>query len=324
MSEMKKVLVTGAGGFIGSHLVKRLIEVGYDVTALIKYNAAGSWGWLDTYSRSVLKEIKVELGDVRDPEQMMRYKNMNIIFHLAALIGIPYSYVAPRSYVDTNINGTLSMLQACRENGATLIHTSTSEVYGTALYEPIDEGHPIQAQSPYAATKNAADSLVRSYYLSFELPVVTVRPFNTFGPRQSLRAVIPTIVSQAGRGNVVKLGDSSTTRDFIFIHDTVEGFIKAAEKGKSGETYNIGYGKKRSISSVVEDVGVLLNKSLEIKTEQERMRPIKSEVRVLVCDNKKAKKELGWEIRWPFKKGLEYIVHDWERENRGRKDFYHV
>lgn len=321
---MKKVLVTGAGGFIGSHLTKRLMEVGYDVTALVKYNAAGSWGWLDTLHHSVFKNIKVELGDVRDPEQMMRYKNMDIIFHLAALIGIPYSYIAPRSYVDTNINGTLNMLQTCRKNGATLIHTSTSEVYGTALYEPIDEKHSIQTQSPYAATKNAADSLVRSYYLSFDLPTVTVRPFNTFGPRQSLRAVIPTIVSQACQGYVIKLGDSSTMRDFIFVDDTVNGFIKAAERGKFGEIYNIGYGKKRSIRSIVGDVTKILNKKLTVKSEPERMRPPKSEVRVLVCNNEKAKKELGWKIEWPFKRGLNYLVEDWQRNNKEGKDFYHV
>ncbi len=320
----KKVLVTGAGGFIGSHLVKRLMEYGYDVTALVKYNANGSWGWLDTFHRSVIKDIRVELGDVRDPEQMMRYKNMDIIFHLAALIGIPYSYVAPRSYVDTNINGTLNMLQVCRENGATYIHTSTSEVYGTALYEPIDEKHPIQTQSPYSATKSAGDSLAKSYYLSFDLPVIIVRPFNTFGTRQSLRAVIPTIISQACKDDVIKLGDPSTMRDFIFVDDTVEGFIKAAERGKSGETYNIGYGKKRSIRSIVDDVGNILGKVLKIESEPERMRPPKSEVRVLVCNNEKAKKELGWDIKWPFKKGLEYLIYDWQRENKESKDFYHV
>lgn len=320
----KKVLVTGAGGFIGSHLVKRLMECGYDVTALVKYNAAGSWGWLDTFHHSVIKNIKVELGDIRDPEQMMKYKNMDIIFHLAALIGIPYSYIAPRSYIDTNITGTLNMLQVCRENGAIFIHTSTSEVYGTALYEPIDEKHPIQTQSPYAATKSAADSLVRSYYLSFELPTVTVRPFNTFGPRQSLRAVIPTIISQACKGEFIKLGDPTTTRDFIFVDDTVNGFIKAAENGKFGETYNIGYGKKRSINSVVNDVGNRLGKILKIRSEQERMRPFKSEVRVLVCNNEKAKKELEWEPKWTFKKALDYLVYDWQRKEKEGKDFYHV
>ena len=320
----KKVLVTGAGGFIGSHLVKRLMEYGYDVTALIKYNAVGSWGWLDTFHHSVIKNIKVELGDVRDPEQMMKYKNMDVIFHLAALIGIPYSYVAPRSYVDTNINGTLNMLQTCRENGATFIHTSTSEVYGTALYEPIDEKHPIQPQSPYAATKVSADALVRSYFLSFELPTITVRPFNTFGPRQSLRAVIPTIISQACKGDFIRLGDTSTMRDFIFVDDTVNGFIKAAENGKAGETYNIGYGKKRSILSIVNDVGNRVGTILKIKSEEKRMRPPKSEVRVLVCNNEKAKKELGWKIEWPFEKGLNYIVEDWERKEKESKDFYHV
>jgi len=322
---MKKVLVTGAGGFIGSHLVRRLMEVGYNVTALVKYNANSSWGWLDTFHHSVIKDIKVEMGDVRDSEMMMKYKDMDIIFHLAALIGIPYSYIAPRSYIDTNVTGTFNVLQACREKGALMVHTSTSEVYGTALYEPIDEKHPIQTQSPYSATKNAADSLVKSYHLSFELPVVILRPFNTFGPRQSLRAVIPTIVSQAWKGNKIKLGDVNTERDFIFVDDTVNGFIKGAEKGRSGEIYNIGSGEKRSIKSVVEMVSKILDKPLEIESEDNRYRPGKSEVHALLCNNEKAKTELGWGQKWTFKKGLEFFV-PWFKLNAEKeyKDFYHV
>lgn len=322
---MKKVLVTGAGGFIGSHLVRHLVETGYDVTALVKYNANSSWGWLDTFHHSVIKDIKVELGDVRDPEQMMKYKDMDIIFHLAALIGIPYSYIAPRSYIDTNITGTLNILQACREKGALMIHTSTSEVYGTALRNTIDEDHPIQTQSPYSASKYAADCLVKSFSLSFDLPAVIVRPFNTFGPRQSLRAVIPTIISQAWKGSTIQLGDVDTERDFIFVDDTVEAFIKAAEKGKHGEIYNIGSGEKRTIKSIVKDVSKIIGKPLEIKSDTKRFRPPKSEVRVLICFNEKARTNLGWKQEWDFKRALEYFV-PWFKLHAKKeyKDYYHV
>lgn len=320
---MKKVLVTGAGGFIGSHLVKALVEVGYEVTALVKYNSNSSWGWLDATHSSIMKDVKVVLGDVRDPEQMMRFKDMDIIFHLAALIGIPYSYIAPRSYLDTNVMGTLNILQACREKGALMVHTSTSEVYGTAQHELIDESHPIQTQSPYSASKHAADALVKSYHLSFDLPALIVRPFNTFGPRQSLRAVIPTIISQAWKNGVIRLGDIETERDFTFVDDTVNGFIKVADYGKPGEVYNIGCGKRISIKNIVELTSRIIERPLEIVSEKERYRPPKSEVKVLCCNNRKVRK-IGWEPGWNFKSGLEYFAHWLKKSEKDYKVYYHV
>jgi NAD dependent epimerase/dehydratase len=307
----EKVLVTGAGGFIGSHLVERLDARGYEVRALVHYNALDSWSHLEHLPADVRGRLDVVAGDIADAgrvEEVVR--GCAVVFHLAALISIPYSYAAPRSYIAANVEGTANVAAACRRLGVRrLVHTSTSEVYGSAQYVPIDERHPLVAQSPYAATKIAADKIVESYANSFGLPAITVRPFNTYGPRQSTRAVLPTIVTQALTGNVVRLGSLDPVRDLTFVTDTADGFIAAAEaEGGLGEVVNLGTGEGVSIAALVEEVGRVLGKQLHVETDPQRVRPEKSEVTRLVSDNRKAAALLGWRPRVPLAEGLARTV----------------
>ena len=322
----KKVLVTGAGGFIGSHLAERLVELGADVSALVRYTSSGTWGWLDQSPRK--NEINVILGDVRDQDGVLRMMDgMETVFHLAALIGIPYSYHAPLSYVRTNIEGTINILQsAMRCNVSRVIQTSTSEVYGSALAVPISENHPLQGQSPYSASKIGADKIAESFYLSFGLPVVIVRPFNTFGPRQSARAVIPTIVTQALRESAISLGNLEPTRDLNYVADTVAGFIKAAEAPNAvGEVINLGTGQEISIGKLAETILSMMGKSLPVLTEDTRLRPKGSEVDRLCADNTKAREILGWTPQYTLSEGLTRTI-EWLSENneRYRSDIYVV
>ena len=321
---MKKVFVTGASGFIGSHLVERLLSLGYDVTALVPYNINNDWGWLDTIEKSKLNNIHVISGDICDYDFILKEtKKTDLIFHLAALISIPYSYKSPRSYISTNIEGTLNILEAAKLNNVEkIINTSTSEVYGTAQKIPIDEKHVLNAQSPYAATKISADQLSMSYYRSFGLPITILRPFNTFGPRQSLRAAIPTIISQIVMGKKnIKLGNIKATRDFTYVSDTVEGYIKTIRNKKCvGETINLGTGSEFSIKKIVELVSSITKKDIKIISDKKRIRPKKSEVNRLVSDNTKAKKLLKWKPIYVkekgFKDGLKKTI-DWfcDKEN---------
>ncbi len=316
--ENKKILVTGADGFIGSHLVEALIEAGAKVRALVCYNSFNSYGWLDCFSKELLDKIEIISGDVRDNIQMDQItENIDIIYHLAALIAIPYSYQAPKAYVDTNINGTLNLLQAAKKaNVQKFIHTSTSEVYGSALYVPINEKHPLQPQSPYSATKIAADQLALSYYYSFDLPVTIIRPFNTFGPRQSARAVIPNIISQLAAGvKSINLGSLTPTRDFLFVKDTVSGFIAAGQKNSlEGQTINLGTGKEISIGGLFDCICEIMNSKANIQVDENRIRPQKSEVQRLLADNQLAKSLLCWVPKYSgkeeFKKAIK-ITADW-------------
>jgi len=313
----KKVLVTGAGGFIGSHLTEKLVELGSEVTALVQYNPLGNWGWLEKSPNSIKRNLNVVLGDIRDYVLLDKViKKNDVIFHLASLIGIPYSYVSPDSYLDTNIKGTLNLLMAAKNyNIERFIHTSTSEVYGSALYTPIDEKHPLQAQSPYAASKIAADKLVESFNKSYNMPTCIIRPFNTYGPRQSARAVIPTIISQALTKEKVTLGSLYPVRDFSFIYDVIDGFIKIAEKNKAiGETINIGSGTGYSIVQLSKKIFKIIGKKKRIVFESERERPDKSEVAKLIADNAKAKKLLGWEPRTKIDEGLKKTIN-WISKN---------
>ena len=311
----KKVLVTGAGGFIGSHLAERLVELGADVSALVRYTSTGTWGWLD---RSPHKDqLNVILGDVRDQDAVLRMmQGVDIVFHLAALIGIPYSYHAPLSYVRTNIEGTVNILQsAMRCNVERVLQTSTSEVYGSAISVPISESHPLQGQSPYSATKIGADKIAESFHLSFNLPVVIVRPFNTYGPRQSARAVIPTIVSQALVQSAITLGNLAPTRDLNYVSDTVEGFVKAAESPKAiGEVINLGTGREISIGNLAETILQMMGKRMAVVNEEQRMRPQGSEVDRLCADNSKARELLGWEPQHTLEDGLARTI-EWITEN---------
>lgn len=311
----KKALVTGAGGFIGSHLAERLVELGARTSALVHYHADGSWGWLD---QSLYKdEIDVIAGDIRDRDSVIQaVRGAEIVFHLAALIAIPYSYHAPHSYVRTNIEGTLNVLQAARELGVELVvHTSTSEVYGTARYVPIDERHPLQGQSPYSASKIGADKLAEAFFLSYGLPVVTVRPFNTFGPRQSARAVVPTIISQGLREGTVCLGNVHPTRDLNYVTNTVDGFVRSASSPEAiGRTINLGSGREISIEDLVRMIGGIMGRAIEIQTEEERVRPKNSEVERLLADNTLAKKILEWEPSVTLEEGLR-LTTEWMREH---------
>jgi NAD dependent epimerase/dehydratase len=307
-----KVLVTGADGFIGSHLTETLVRRGHDVRAFVCYNSFNSWGWLDQCEDDVKGRFEVVSGDIRDPHGVREaIKGCSAIFHLAALIAIPFSYQSPNTYVETNVNGTLNVLQASRDLGVSrVIHTSTSEVYGSAQFVPISEQHPVQGQSPYSATKIAADQLAYAFYASFDLPVITVRPFNTYGPRQSARAVIPTIITQLLKyKGSIKLGSTSPTRDFSFVTDTVSGFIAALESNKGvGEVFNIGSGFEISIDDTARLIAEILGFELEITTDELRRRPQNSEVERLWADNTKAKEVLGWSPEYGdlngFKKGL--------------------
>lgn len=307
----KKVLVTGAGGFIGSHLTERLVELGANTRAFVHYNSRGTWGWLD-YS-PMKSQIEIVAGDIADRDSVWKaMQSVDIVFHLAALIGIPYSYHAPVSYVRANVEGTLNLLQAALEaNVQSVVHTSTSEVYGTAQYVPIDEQHPLQGQSPYSATKIGADKLAEAFYCSFGLPVVTVRPFNTYGPRQSARAVIPTIIIQCMTEESVRLGNLSPTRDFSYVADTVGGFIRAAQSQKAvGRVVNIGSGKEISISGLAYKIMSLMSKSIEIECEDKRVRPEEGEVERLCAANNLAKELLDWEPRFTLDEGLRLTI-DW-------------
>ena len=309
---MQKVLVTGADGFIGSHLVEELVRQGHKVRAFVLYNSFSSWGWLDQCADDVKGNFEVFSGDIRDPHGVKEsMKGCDSVLHLAALIAIPYSYHSPDTYVDTNIKGTLNVLQAARDLGVKrIIHTSTSEVYGTAQFVPITELHPLQGQSPYSATKIVADQLAYSFYASFNLPVTIVRPFNTYGPRQSARAVIPTIISQIANGQrQIKLGATSPTRDFNFVKDTVNGFIAALNSLKGlGEVVNIGSNFEISIGDTVKLIAEVMNVDIEVVSDEVRFRPANSEVERLWADNSKALKVFDWEPAYAgregFKKGL--------------------
>jgi len=311
---MKNVLVTGAAGFIGSNLVESLVEKGYKVKAFVHYNSQNSWGNLERLSKKNLDEIEIFTGNIEDPFAVKKaVQGCDTVLHLAALIGIPYSYIAPESYVNTNIKGTLNVMQAALElNTEKVVHTSTSETYGTAIYAPIDEKHPLQGQSPYSASKIGADKIVESYHLSFELPVATIRPFNTFGPRQSARAIIPTIISQAltTKENIIKLGSLSPLRDLTYVKDTVNGFIKIAESEATvGEVTNIGNGKCISIGELANIIIAKINPEIRIIEEAQRGRPAKSEVMKLLCDNSKAEKIAGWKPEYSLEKGIKETIN---------------
>ncbi len=315
--QSKKVVVTGSEGFIGSHLTEKLVELGAKVTAFVLYNSFNTYGWVDTFKKEIKDNIKIFIGDIRDETSVRKaLKDKDIIFHLAALIAIPYSYYAPRSYFETNVLGTLNIMQSAREFGfMKVIHTSTSEVYGTAIYTPIDENHPLQGQSPYSASKISADKIAESYYKSFNVPLAVIRPFNTYGPRQSARAVIPTIISQALTGNEINLGNISTVRDMNYIKDTVRGFVKVAQSDKSvGEVINIGSGVGLTIKEIADTVIRLLNKNIKINLDKERLRPEKSEVEMLICDYSKAEKLINWIPKFTLEEGLIETI-SWIKDN---------
>lgn len=329
MLKNKKVLVTGAGGFIGSHLVEALLEKGADVKAFVKYNGRDDWGMLADLSSESRKSITVIAGDIRDPFFVKKaVQGCDYVFHLAALIGIPYSYIAPADYVATNVQGTLNILQACLdERIPRLIHTSTSETYGTAQYVPIDEKHPLQGQSPYSASKIGADKMAESYYNSFDLPVVTVRPFNTFGPRQSARAFIPTAITQALKNNKISMGSMEPVRDLTFVKDTAEGFIAAGLCDKViGKVVNLGIGKGYSVGDVIKAILKMLGKpNMPIEQDLSRIRPSKSEVMKLVSNNSIAREVCGWRPQYSLENGLEETIV-WIKKNadRFRPDSYTV
>ncbi|MCX6181189.1 MAG: NAD-dependent 4,6-dehydratase LegB [Bacteroidetes bacterium] len=322
----KKVLVTGADGFIGSHLVEHLISNGYQVKAFVLYNSFNSYGWLDTLSPKVLNEIEFFSGDVRDPNGVrVAMTGVDMVMHLAALIAIPYSYHSPDSYVDTNIKGTLNVLQAARQlNTERVLVTSTSEVYGTAQYVPIDEKHPYQGQSPYSASKIGADRMAESFFRSFELPVTIVRPFNTFGPRQSARAVIPTIITQL-LNNVteIKLGDITPTRDLLYVKDTVDGFLKIMESSKTiGEEINIATQSEISVGDLAQKLIDLINPNATIIQEDQRMRPSKSEVFRLFGSNEKLKNLTDWKQNYSFDQALSETIQ-WFSNEENLKQYKH-
>jgi len=327
----KKTLVTGADGFIGSHLVEELIMAGAKVKAFVCYNSFNSWGWLDTLPKDKLSQIEVFAGDVRDPNGVRTaVSGSECIFHLAALIGIPYSYHSPDSYVDVNIKGTLNILQAAREfNLEKILVTSTSEVYGSAQYIPIDEKHMKQGQSPYSATKIGADSMADSFYRSFGLPVTIVRPFNTYGPRQSARAIIPTIITQLLSGKPeIKLGSLTPTRDLVYVKDTARGFIEIAGADETGgEEINIATGNEISIGDLFAKIAGLMNRQVKIISEDERVRPEKSEVTRLLGDNKKLQRLTGWKPGVSFDEGLRKTI-EWFKEPKNllayKADIYNV
>jgi NAD dependent epimerase/dehydratase len=309
---MKKILITGADGFIGSHLTEMLVKRGYQVKALSYYNSFNYWGWLEDVD--CRQDIEIVCGDVRDPFFCKKItKDIDIIFHLAALIAIPYSYAAPGSYIDTNVTGTLNICQAALENNCgRILHTSTSEVYGTARYVPIDEKHPLQPQSPYSASKIGADALAMSFCNSFKLPLTIVRPFNTYGPRQSARAVIPTMISQIASGvKEIKLGDISPTRDFNFVADTCRGFAELAECDKAiGETVNIGSNYEISVGNTFQVIKKLMKSEVEFVSESQRLRPENSEVFRLWCDNTKINSLTGFKPEFSLEQGLQKTI-DW-------------
>ena len=321
---MSKVLVTGSDGFIGSHLVEELVKKGYEVKAFVYYNSFNNWGWLDTLPKDIMDHVEVFAGDVRDPNGVREaMKGCDAVFHLAALIAIPFSYHSPDAYVDTNIKGTLNILQAARDLGtARVLVTSTSEVYGTAQYVPIDEKHPYQGQSPYSATKIGADRLAESFYRSFDLPVTIVRPFNTFGPRQSARAVIPTIITQLLAGKEeIKLGSLTPTRDFNYVKDTANGFIAMYESDKTiGQEINIATQKEISIGQLAEELIRQINPNAKIICDEDRLRPEKSEVNRLLGSNEKILQLTDWKPQYTFEQGLAETIEFL----RGNLDKYKV
>lgn len=326
---IKSVLVTGSDGFIGSHLVEELINDGYNVKAFVLYNSFNTWGWLDSLPKEILDKIDVFTGDIRDPNAVREAtKGVDAVMHLAALIAIPFSYYAPDTYVDTNIKGTLNVLQAARDaNIQRVLVTSTSEVYGTAQYVPIDEKHPFQGQSPYSATKIGADRLAESFYRSFGLPVTIVRPFNTYGPRQSARAVIPTIITQllAGKENI-QLGSLDPTRDFNFVKDTARGFIEILKCDKTiGEEINIATQHEISIGQLAEELIKQINPQAKIVCDNQRLRPEKSEVERLLGANEKIKRLTAWEPKYTFEEGLAETIA-WLKNNldKYKIDIYNV
>lgn len=331
----RKILVTGADGFIGSHLTEELVRRGCNVKAFVLYNSFNSWGWLDSSPKEIKESLEVFPGDIRDPHGIKTaMKGCDVVMHLAALIAIPFSYHSPDTYVDTNIKGTLNVVQTARELGVEkVVHTSTSEVYGTARFVPITEEHPLQGQSPYSASKIGADQIAMSFYNSFDTPVTIIRPFNTYGPRQSARAVIPTVITQIASGRrKIKLGALHPTRDFNYVKDTVRGFISVAESDRStGEVINIGSNHEISIGDMVQVIVEVMGTRIEIETDQVRFRPEKSEVERLWADNKKAKELLGWEPEYMgrdgFRRGLAETVSwftDYENLKNYKADIYNI
>ncbi|HBJ02335.1 NAD-dependent 4,6-dehydratase LegB [Lysinibacillus sp. UBA5990] len=331
----KKILVTGADGFIGSHLTEELVRQGHDVRAFVYYNSFNSWGWLDQSTKEIKDSLDIFSGDIRDPFGVKEaMKGCTHVLHLASLIAIPYSYHSPATYIDTNVNGTLNIVQAAHELGVEkVVHTSTSEVYGTAQYVPIDENHPLQGQSPYSASKIGADQMALSFYRSFETPVAVIRPFNTYGPRQSARAVIPTIISQLASGQTtIKLGAISPTRDFNYVQDTVGGFVSVMNSEKSlGEVINIGSNYEVSIGETAEMIAEIMGVNLTIETDEQRLRPEKSEVNRLWAENKKAKELIGWQPHYGgkdgFRRGLEETI-EWFSNSKNlaqyKADVYNI
>lgn len=323
-----RALVTGADGFIGSHLVEHLIEKGLDVKAFTYYNSFNKWGWIDTFPKEKQREIEIFSGDIRDPNGVREaMKGVDVVFHLAALIAIPFSYHSPDSYVDTNIKGTLNILQAARDFDTRVLVTSTSEVYGTAQYVPIDERHPFQGQSPYSATKIGADRLAESFYRSFNLPVTIVRPFNTYGPRQSARAVIPTIIVQLLNGyEEIKLGSLKPTRDFNYVKDTVNGFYEIYKSERTiGEEINIATQKEISIGQLAQEIIFQINKNAKIICEEERLRPEKSEVNRLLGCNKKILELTNWKPNFNLEYGIKETIM-WIKNNLDyyKADIYNI
>ena len=319
---MKRVLVTGADGFIGSHLTELLLEKGYKVKALSQYNSFNNWGWLENIKSN--KNLKIISGDIRDPQFCESItKDIDVVFHLAALIGIPFSYISVDHYVETNIKGTLNICYAVKKNNvSTMVHTSTSEVYGSAKYVPIDEFHPLQPQSPYSATKISADAMVMSLFNSINLPVVIARPFNCYGPRQSSRAIIPTIISQIVNGNKkINIGNVKPTRDFTYVTDTCEAILKLSKNKKAlGQVINIGSNKEISISNIVKKVKKIMHSNAKLVLTKERLRPKKSEVSRLVCNNKKLKKLTNFKPKVKFDDGLKFTINWFKRPNN--RKFY--
>ena len=316
-----KVLVTGANGFIGSHLSEHLVNLGAKITVLLEYNPYNYLGHLKFLQKNMLSEMEQILGDIRDPELIKKIvKGKDTIFHLGALVSIPYSFINPREVFEVNAEGTLNILLAARDQEVNkIVTTSTSEVYGTALYTPIDENHPLQAQSPYAASKIAADKIAESFYKTYNLPVAIIRPFNTYGPRQSDRAIIPTIIIQALKKSIINIGSTTPRRDLNYISDTIDGFIKIAESKKSiGQVINIGSGKDISIGELIKMILLIMDKQIKIISTEKRKRPNKSEVMRLLCDNRKAKKIVNWMPRVSLKEGLNMTI-EWMKNNT---DYY--
>lgn len=320
----KNVLITGADGFIGSHLTERLVEEGYQVKAFVYYNSFNSWGWLDALPKAKLDQIEIFAGDIRDPNGVRTaIKGVDVVFHLAALIAIPFSYHSPDSYIDTNVKGTLNVVQAARDfNVQRVLITSTSEVYGTALHVPIDEKHPRQPQSPYSASKIGADCIAESFYRSFNLPVTIVRPFNTYGPRQSARAVIPTIISQLLQGATeIKLGDVTPTRDLLFVKDTVDGFVAISKTDSLiGEDVNIATSSEISVKELAEMIINKINPQAKIITDDVRLRPAKSEVFRLFGSNDKLRSHTDWKVGYDLEQGLEETIN-WFKDPENIKSY---